>query len=119
MKVQPNMIVLGDYNVAPHEIDVYDPKRLSSVSGFLPEEREWFKKFFELGFIDSFRKFHPNVKDRYSWWSYRELARVKNHGWRIDFICVSPSLESSLIGADIHEDLGGSDHCPVSIDLNL
>ena len=117
MKTQPNLIVVGDYNVAPNEIDVYDPKRLSSVSGFLPEEREWFQHFFKIGFIDSFRKFHPEARDRYSWWSYRELARVRNNGWRIDLICVSSKMERFLTGAEIHDELMGSDHCPISIEL--
>jgi exodeoxyribonuclease-3 len=117
IKIQPNLIVLGDYNIAPKEIDVYDPERLSSVSGFLPEERKWFEQFFNLGFIDTFRKFHPEAKQRYSWWSYKELARIKNNGWRIDLISVSSAIERFLTGAEIHDDLMGSDHCPISIDL--
>src|SRR5437868_6289672 len=76
LKTGREIVVVGDYNVAHKEIDVYDPKRLSTESGFLPEERAWFDSFLELGFVDSFRKFHPEAKDRYSWWSYRELARI-------------------------------------------
>ena len=74
------VIVVGDYNVAHAEMDVYDPVRLSKISGFLPEEREWMSAFLNLGFIDTFRHFHPKVKDRYSWWSYRELDRPANGG---------------------------------------
>lgn len=107
------IVVVGDYNVAHQEVDVYDPKRLSKESGFLPEERAWLSSFLELGFVDSFRHFHPEAKERYSWWSYRELARVNNRGWRIDYICVSRNLLPHLTGADILDQIEGSDHCPV------
>src|SRR5690606_28244804 len=90
------IIVVGDYNVAHREIDVHDPVRLSKESGFLPEERAWFDDFLSLGFIDTFRYFYPEAKDRYSWWSYRELARISNRGWRIDYICITKGLESAL-----------------------
>jgi len=111
------LIVAGDYNIAPQEVDVYDPIRLSKESGFLPQERKWFSDFFKLGFVDAFRRFHPEVKDKYSWWSYREFARVSNRGWRIDFICVTKCLETYLINAKVHDEIMGSDHCPVSIEL--
>ncbi len=107
------VVVVGDYNVAHKEHDVYDPKRLSKESGFLPEEREWFDSFLALGFIDTFRYYKPEDKDRYSWWSYRELARITNRGWRIDYICISKNLEKYLISADILDQVEGSDHCPV------
>lgn len=113
------VIVVGDYNVAHRPIDVYDPVRLQKVSGFLPEEQEWFGQFLDAGFIDAFRHFHPNAKDRYSWWSYRELARVANRGWRIDYICVSENLKSSLKSADILDQQEGSDHCPVVVELKV
>lgn len=119
LKTGREIIVVGDYNVAHKEIDVYDPKRLSTESGFLPEERAWFDSFLELGFVDTFRKFHPTAKDRYSWWSYRELARISNRGWRIDYICVSKGLESKLVSADILDDVEGSDHCPVVATLEI
>ena len=108
-----SIVVVGDYNVAHHEIDVYDPVRLSSQSGFLPEEREWLTSFLDLGFVDTFRHFHPGVKDRYSWWSYREMARLGNRGWRIDFICITKDLLKNLKSADILDQVEGSDHCPV------
>lgn len=111
------IIVVGDYNVAHREVDVYDPVRLSKVSGFLPEERVWFDSFLSLGFIDTYRYFHPNVKNRYSWWSYRELARVANRGWRIDYICASQGLKSRLKSSDIYDHIEGSDHCPVILEL--
>ena len=72
------VIVVGDYNVAHQNQDVYDPVKFSKDSGFLPEERQWFDSFLELGFVDVFRKLYPNQPDRYSWWSYRELARARN-----------------------------------------
>ncbi|HND86139.1 MAG TPA: exodeoxyribonuclease III [Pseudobdellovibrionaceae bacterium] len=111
------LIVVGDYNVAHREMDVYDPVRLSKESGFLPEERAWFDRFLQLGFIDCFRHFHPDEKDRYSWWSYRELARISNRGWRIDYVCVSKGLEKNLVKAEILDDIEGSDHCPVLVEL--
>jgi exodeoxyribonuclease-3 len=119
IKKGKEIIVVGDYNVAHKEIDVYDPKRLSTESGFLPEEREWFSSFLELGFIDTFRYFHPKDKDKYSWWSYRELARAVNRGWRIDYVCITKGLEKYLRSADILDDVEGSDHCPVIAELDL
>lgn len=113
------IVVVGDYNVAHETIDVYDPIRLSKESGFLPEERAWFDSFLELGFIDTFRYFHPGEAKRYSWWSYRELARISNRGWRIDYICVSKNLEKYLCSADILDKVEGSDHCPVVVTLDL
>jgi exodeoxyribonuclease-3 len=119
LKTGKQIIVVGDYNVAHQEIDVYDPVKLSKESGFLPEERAWFSSFLELGFVDTFRHFHPKVKERYSWWSYRELARVANRGWRIDYICVSKGLEKLLKSADILDQIEGSDHCPVVCEIDL
>ncbi len=114
-----SIILVGDYNVAHKEIDVYDPVRLSKESGFLPEERQWFGSFLDLGFIDTFRHFHPNDKDKYSWWSYRELARISNRGWRIDYICITKDLEKNLVSANILDQVEGSDHCPVVAEFNF
>jgi exodeoxyribonuclease-3 len=119
LKSGREIILVGDYNVAHKEIDVYDPVRLSKESGFLPEEREWFSSFLDLGFIDTFRYFRPNEKDRYSWWSYREFARLSNRGWRIDYICVSVGLKNKIVSADILDGIEGSDHCPVVLNLDL
>jgi exodeoxyribonuclease-3 len=113
LAVGKKIVVVGDYNVAHLECDVHDPKRLSKESGFLPEERQWLTSFIELGFVDTFRHFHPEAKERYSWWSYRELARVNNRGWRIDYICISKNLLPHLKSADILDQVTGSDHCPV------
>lgn len=111
------VIVLGDYNVAYLEADVFDPIRLSRISGFLPEEREWFRQFLNQGFVDSFRFFYPQEKNRFSWWSYRENARKNNRGWRIDHICVSENLRPFLQSAAILDGQEGSDHCPVLLEL--
>lgn len=113
------IVVVGDYNVAHEAIDVYDPVRMSKVSGFFPEERAWFDSFLELGFIDTFRYFKPSEAKRYSWWDYRQLARISNRGWRIDYICVSKGLEKYLASADILDQIEGSDHCPVVATLDI
>lgn len=112
-----DVIVLGDYNVAPLEQDVYDPKALNDVSGFLPEERQWFSDFRDLGFVETFRHLHPDETDRFSWWSYRERARATNRGWRIDHICVSESLKGRIKKAEVMDQVMGSDHCPVLLEL--
>ena len=113
------IVLVGDYNVAHKEVDVYDPVRLSKESGFLPEEREWFGQFLDLGFVDTFRHFHPDVKNKYTWWSYRELARISNRGWRIDYVCITKGLLPYLKRADILDTVEGSDHCPVVVDLEF
>lgn len=114
-----NLIVLGDYNVAYLDIDVYNPKSLATESGFLPEERRWMEGFLEGGFIDTFRYFHAGEKDRYTWWSYLQNARAAGRGWRIDHICVSRGLEKKLKSCQIFEDQEGSDHCPVILEIDL
>jgi len=113
------IILVGDYNVAYMDIDVYDPKGLSTESGFLPEERKWMVGFLENGFIDTFRYFHPEEKHRYTWWSYFQNARTGNRGWRIDHICVSRGLEKKLKSAEILDEQNGSDHCPVVLEIDL
>lgn len=110
-KKNKNLIILGDFNVAPEDIDVFDPVGLKNVSGFLPEEKEWFKKFSKEGFLDTFRFKNPK-KQVFSWWSYREMARISNRGWRIDHICVSESLKKKVEKAELWCDISGSDHCP-------
>jgi len=113
------IIVLGDYNVAYREIDVFDPVRLSKVSGFLPEEREWFGRFLEEGFTDLFAHFYPDKIDQYTWWSYRENARIANRGWRIDHICVTEGLLGKVQDVQIQAGQMGSDHCPVKVILEI
>lgn len=113
------LIVVGDYNIAHTPIDIHDPVSNKDSSGFKPEERAWMTKFLAAGFVDTFRAFHPDEKDQYSWWSFRQRSRERNKGWRIDYICVSQALETKLIGASIHPQIHGSDHCPISIDIQL
>jgi exodeoxyribonuclease-3 len=117
IKTGKSIIVVGDYNIAPTAIDLYDPIKLAKESGFLPEEREWFGKFLDLGFVDTFRYIHPNEDKKYSWWSYRELARISNRGWRIDHIAITKDLLPFLKSAEILDQVEGSDHCPVMIEL--
>ena len=111
------VIVLGDYNTAYLDFDVFDPKGLKTTSGFLPEERKWFKEFLALGFVDVFRHFYPHKKNIYTWWSYRENARKHNRGWRIDHICVSRGLVKGLKSSQVFSSQQGSDHCPVELVL--
>jgi exodeoxyribonuclease-3 len=119
IKKGKEIVVVGDYNVAHKDIDVHDPVRLSKHSGFLPEEREWFAQFLELGFIDTFRQFKPDEKDRYSWWDMRTISRPSNRGWRIDYICITNGLKKYLQSADILDEVYGSDHCPVVMELDI
>ena len=111
------IVVVGDYNVARSEIDVYDPVRLANTSGFLPEERQWFAKYLAIGFVDTFRHFHPDAQHRYTWWSYMDKARMGNRGWRIDYICVTENLVNRIQRADILDGIEGSDHCPLMLEL--
>lgn len=113
------IIVVGDYNVAHRDIDVYDPIRLGAESGFLPEERAWMDEFLELGFVDTFRHFHPNEKGAYTWWSQIQRARPVNRGWRIDYVCVTKNLLPAVKRAEILDEVQGSDHCPVMIELDV
>ncbi len=117
-KERPNLIISGDYNICHKPIDIHDPVRNAKSSGFLPEEREWVGKFIYSGFIDSFRYFNPEPHN-YTWWSYRANARAKNLGWRIDYHMVSESLEDKLKRALILPDAYHSDHCPLTVELDL
>ncbi len=111
------VIVCGDLNVAHKEIDLKNPKTNRNNAGFTDQEREKMTVLLESGFIDSFRYFYPEEKDIYSWWSYRFQARQKNAGWRIDYFLVSENIKNRLQGASIHNEVFGSDHCPVELDL--
>lgn len=112
-----DIILVGDYNIAHLDADVYAPKAMTGESGFLPEERQWFSEFLQMGFVDSFRKFYPEAQNVYSWWSYKDNARQKNNGWRIDYICVTENLVKNLKSCQILDQQDGSDHCPVMVDL--
>lgn len=110
------VILCGDLNVAHQEIDLKNPKTNRNNPGFSDEERSQFTALMEAGFVDTFRYIYPE-KVQYSWWSYRMNAREKGVGWRIDYFVVSNRLADELKKAKIHDDIFGSDHCPVSIDL--
>ena len=113
------IIICVDMNVAHQEIDLKNPKNNRKNPGFSDEEREKFTLLLNAGFIDTFRYFYPDKTDEYSWWSYRFNARKNNAGWRIDYFCVSDRLKEKLKYASIHQDVMGSDHCPVSIEIEL
>ena len=113
------VIFCGDLNVAHTEIDLKNPASNHKNAGFTDEERKKYSHLLESGFIDTWRYFHPDTTGVYSWWSYRFRAREKNAGWRIDYFCVSETLKGKLLGADIHTDVFGSDHCPVELRIDL
>lgn len=112
------VIVCGDLNVAHKEIDLKNPKTNRKNAGFTDEEREKMTTLLDAGFTDSFRFFNPDLTDAYSWWSYRFHAREKNAGWRIDYFLVSNRLAEKMASASIHNEIFGSDHCPVELILN-
>lgn len=113
-----NILINGDYNVAHKAIDLENPKQNEKNPGYLPEERAWMDSFIEAGYVDSFRVFNQEAR-QYSWWSYRMRARERNIGWRIDYNCVNAAFAPKLKSAAIHQDVLGSDHCPVSVDLDI
>lgn len=112
------VIICGDLNVAHKEIDLKNPDSNHFSAGFTDEERRSFQKLLDAGFIDTFRYIHPDTV-KYSWWSYRTRARERGIGWRIDYFLVTPGLKDKIIKADILDDVYGSDHCPVMLELDL
>lgn len=113
------VIVCGDLNVAHKEIDLKNPKTNRKNPGFTDEERAKFSTLMELGFVDTFRYFYPDLENAYTWWSYRARARENNTGWRIDYFLTSQSLAEKLKGAKIHAEIMGSDHCPVELEIEI
>lgn len=111
------VLFCGDLNVAHQEIDLANPKANVGKHGFTHEEREGFDRFIEAGLIDTFRTLHPDQTDAYSWWTHWANARARNVGWRIDYWIASSRLKDRIKAAQIHADVMGSDHCPVSIEL--
>lgn len=113
------VITCGDFNVAHNEIDLKNPGPNRGNAGFSDEERGKFTELLDAGFADTFRMLHPDETGAYSWWSYRFNARKNNAGWRIDYFLVSDALRDAVRDASIHADIMGSDHCPVSLDIDL
>lgn len=111
------VVVCGDLNVAHKEIDLKNPRTNRRNAGFTDEERGKMTELIEAGFTDTFRYFYPDAENRYSWWSYMGKARQNNTGWRIDYFVSSESMNDRLIGADIHDKVMGSDHCPVLLEM--
>lgn len=113
------VVVCGDMNVAHKEIDLKNPKTNVNNAGFTPQERQKFTQLLDSGFTDSFRFLYPDLKDVYSWWSYRFRGREKNIGWRLDYYLVSNRLQPQIKEAKILNEVYGSDHCPVMLDLDI
>jgi exodeoxyribonuclease-3 len=117
-KERPKLIIVGDYNIANHPIDIHDPVRNKKSSGFLPDERAWLSAWFENGFTDAFRQVKPE-EVAYSWWSYRANARANNKGWRIDYQSVSDDLADKIKDVYHCHDIVHSDHCALVMDIRL
>lgn len=117
LKAKKPVIVCGDMNVAHKEIDLKNPESNRRSAGFTDEERAKFTELLNAGFIDTFRFFYPDKTGAYTWWSYMFNARARNAGWRIDYFCVSEELKDRLVSASIHDDVMGSDHCPVELQI--
>lgn len=112
------VVLGGDFNVAPYAVDLARPKENEGNPGYLPQERAWMDGFLKAGWVDTWRHLHPDDV-KYSWWSTRMGARAKNIGWRIDFHVVSKMHQDRVAGADMLNDVTGSDHCPVTLDLRV
>lgn len=117
LDVKKPVIYCGDLNVAHQEIDLKNPKTNRQNPGFTDQERDKMTTLLQSGFTDTFRFLHPEVRDTYSWWSYRFRAREKNTGWRIDYFITSDRLRPQISSATIYTDIFGSDHCPVALEI--
>lgn len=118
LEKQKPIIVCGDFNAAHTEIDLARPKQNHNAAGFTREERQGISNLLAAGFIDTFRAQHPD-QQRYTWWSHYAKARERNIGWRIDYFFVSKDLYPHIKKAEIYEEFLGSDHCPISIELDF
>ncbi len=117
LRAQKPVVFCGDLNVAHQPIDLKNPTANHQNAGFTDEERGKLTALLAAGYTDTFRYLHPDAKDEYSWWSYRFRARDRNAGWRIDYFIVSNELNARISGASIHQEIFGSDHCPVELTL--
>lgn len=118
VREKKNVIMCGDFNIAHKEIDLANPKTNVNNAGFLPEERAWMDKFVAAGFVDTFRE-KCKEPQKYSWWSYRPGVRERNIGWRLDYFFVNKDLKLKIIQSSISPEVLGSDHCPVTLEINL
>lgn len=118
LEAEKPVVVCGDFNAAHQEIDIARPKTNHHSAGFTDEERQGITNLIKAGFVDTFRSLHPNSV-RYTWWSHWGQARANNVGWRIDYFFVSKSIKNHLKSAEIYETITGSDHCPISIELEF
>ncbi len=119
LRANKPVVMCGDLNVAHNEIDLKNPKTNRKNAGFTDEERAKMTELLNSGFVDTFRYKYPEVEGKYSWWSYMFHAREKNAGWRIDYFIVSENLKDKIEDAKILDDIYGSDHCPVELDLSI
>ena len=113
------VILCGDLNVAHKEIDLKNPKTNRKNAGFTDEERDKMTELLGAGFTDSFRHLYPDLEGAYSWWSYFAKSRERNIGWRIDYFLVSDKLKNKIKAAEIHNEIMGSDHCPVVLEMDF
>lgn len=119
LEAKKPVVYCGDLNVAHEEIDLKNPATNHMNAGFTDEERAKFSRILDSGYVDSFRYLHPDAADEYSWWSYRTKARDRNVGWRIDYFVVSEKIKDRIRAASIHQEVMGSDHCPIELDLDF
>lgn len=113
------VIICGDFNIARQPIDLAKPDENEGMTGFLPAERDWLERFLAAGFVDAYRHVHGPVEGKYTWWSYQNFARKRNNGWRIDYFLVSRALAPKITGAWIYQDVLGSDHCPIGLEVDF
>ena len=112
-----NVVFCGDLNTAHHAVDLARPKANERNTGFLPREREWIDRVCAAGYLDTWRHLEPDTADRYTWWAMRMRARERNVGWRLDYFFADEGLRDAVRGARIHDQVTGSDHCPVELEL--
>ncbi len=112
-----DVVVCGDFNTAHRPFDLARPDEHANTSGFLPEERAWLERMLADGWVDTWRHVHPNTREVYSWWSYQTIARPKNIGWRIDYFVVDEAATDRIADASIEDQVEGSDHAPVTLEL--
>ncbi|MCJ7624952.1 MAG: exodeoxyribonuclease III [Anaerolineaceae bacterium] len=113
-KYGSEIVIVGDFNTAHNEIDLRNPRQNRNNTGFLEQERRWIDNYLKQGFIDIYREIYPN-RVQYTWWTYRSNARKRNIGWRLDYFLITRGLYRHVEDVIIHEDVYGSDHCPVSL----